>query len=207
MNRNISILLVFLCMLGCSSSKITNRWKPETIPIKNYNKLMVVGILVGDQNDLREKMENHLVGDLKERGYPAISSLKEYGPDSFVNLKEEDAYNKLEKSGVDAVVTIVLLDKKREKFYVPGRIYYSPYSDYQNHLWNYYNTINSRIYKKGYYQVNTKYFWESNFYDLASKKWLYSVQTESFEPNSVELLAHQYGKLIVKDMVTSGVIK
>ena len=207
MNKNIVILLISLLFIGCSSSWITNRWKPETMPIKNYSKVMVVGILLENQNDLREKMENHLVGDLKDRGYLAISSMKEFGPQSFVNLNEEEAYNKLDNSGVEAVITIVLLDKKREKYYVPGKIFYSPFSPYQHHLWNYYHTINNRIYQPGYYQINTKYFWESNFYDIKNKKWLYSVQTESFEPNSVEILAHQYGKLIVKNMVTSGIIK
>lgn len=161
----------------------------------------------GEQNALRQKMEDHLVGDLKGRGYNAVSSFKDFGLESFINMKEEDTYKKLEKNGIDAVVTIVLLDKKREKYYVPSRIYYSPYSNSHDHLWNYYNTISRRIYEPGYYQVNTKYFWESNFYDIAGKKWLYSVQTESFEPGSVELLAHQYGKLILKDMVSSGIIR
>ena len=171
MNRYISILILLL-FIGCKSSKITNRWTPETVQVKTYKKLMVVGLILNDTRNLREKMENHLIGDLIERGYPAISSLKEYGPMSFDKINEEATFDKLKNSGVDAVITIVLLDRKREEHYVPARIYYSPYSVYQNRFLGYYNTIYDRIYRPGYYQVKTKYFWESNFYDLESKKWL-----------------------------------
>jgi len=53
---------------------------------------------------------------------------------------------------------------------------------------------------------DTRYFWESNLFDVVSKELIYSVQTESFEPASSDILAHEYGKLIVKDMVKSQVL-
>jgi len=43
-------------------------------------------------------------------------------------------------------------------------------------------------------------------YDLTSKELLYSVQTQSFDPASSELLAHEYGKMIVANMVKKAVI-
>ena len=109
--------------------------------------------------------------------------------------------DKLQNSGFDAVITIVLLDKQKERYYVPGRLNYSPYAGYYHHFWGYYTTIYDRVYAHGYYVTNTKYFWESNLFDVASKELIYSVQTESFDPASSESLAHEYGKLIVKDMV------
>ena len=193
--------------MACSSSRITYSWKSENIPTKNYNKIMVVAIIKNNDLGLREKMENHLVGDLSEHGYAALSSLKEYGPKSFENLREEDVINKLRSSGIDAVITIVLLDKKREQYYVPGRVFYSPYTIYQRRFWGYYSTINDRIYSPGYYQVDTRYFWESNFYEGENRELLYSVQTKSFDPASTDALAHQYGKMIVTDMASKGIIK
>jgi hypothetical protein len=199
------VMLFFL--LGCSTSRITHSWKSENLPVKKYNKIMVVGLIIDNDRNIREKMENHMAGDLTERGYTAISSFREYGPKSFENMKEDEALSKLRNSGVDAVVTIVLLDKKRERYYMPGRIYYSPYTIYHRRFWGYYTTIYDRVYSPGYYQVDTKYFWESNFYDLENKDLLYSVQTESFDPVSAETLAHEYGKMIVNDMQKSGIIK
>ena len=44
-------------------------------------------------------------------------------------------------------------------------------------------------YSRGYYSISTRYFWEDNFYDVATKELLYAVQTESFDPSSMESLA------------------
>ena len=167
---------------------------------------MVVGIIAGSDWALREKMETHLVGDLADKGYNAVSAIKEYGPKNFENMKETDVLDKMSAMGVDAVLTIVLLDKDRERYYVPGRVYYSPYTIYQRNFWGYYTTIYERIYTPGYYQENTKYFWESNFYDLKNRNLLYAVHTESFDPDSMEALAHEYGLLIVNNMVKNAVL-
>jgi hypothetical protein len=197
-------------LLGCAASKITYSWKAPTIvpdSTQMYNKIMVVGLIKDNDKTVREKMENHLVGDLAERGYNAVSSLKEYGPKAFENMKEEEVMNQLKSSGINAIITIVLLDKERERYYMPARINYSPYVMYQSNFYGYYNTLLNRIYAPGYYMVDTKYFWESNFYDLQTKALIYSAQSKSFNPASTEALAHEYGKLIVKNMTAKGIIK
>lgn len=168
---------------------------------------MVIALMPENDRNRREKMEDHFVGDLTARGYKAVSSLKAYGPKFFENINEKEVLGKLDSSAVDAVITIVLLDKKKERYYMPSRVFYSPYNMYQRRFWGYYTTIYDRVYTPGYYQENTRYFWESNFYDMKSKELLYSVQTESFDPNSAEGLAHEYGKMIVKDMAKHGIVK
>ncbi len=194
-------------MVSCSSSRITNSWKSDSIPEKKFNKIIVVSIIAGSDWAIRDKMETHLVGDLSDKGYTAISAIKEYGPKYFENMNETAVLEKLANSGVDAVVTVVLLDKNKEQYYVPGKVYYSPYSIYQRNFYGYYTTIYNRVYTPGYYQVDTKYFWESNFYDLKNKSLLYSVHTETFDPESIEILAHEYGLLIVNDMSKKAVLK
>ena len=201
----IAALLISL-LGGCSSSKIMHSWKSDALATGKYNKILVVGLNGDDNIAMRAKMEEHLVGDLKALGYQAISSLQEYGPKALATREEETVLNELKSSGVDAVITIVLLDKEKEKHYVPGEVYYSPYFIYQRNFWGYYRTMYGRIYSKGYYTTSTRYFWESNLYDLKSKELLYSVQTESFDPASLESMAHEYGKLIVKDIVKKQVL-
>lgn len=200
-----TVLIIFF--IGCSTSKITNSWKLSNMPVKKYNKIMVIGLIQNNDRDLRGKMENHLVADLAEIGYAGISSLNEYGPKSFENSKEVEVLTKLGNSAVDAVITIVLLDKQKEKYYIPGRVYYSPYTIYQRRFWGYYTTIYDRVYTPGYYREDTKYFWESNFYDIETKELLYSAQTKSFDPGSAESLAHEYGQIILNDMVKQGVLQ
>jgi len=208
MKTNIIVSFVIMVfMISCSSSRITHSWKSDNIPEKKFSKIMVVSVIAGSDWSIRDKMEAHLVGDLTDKGYVAVSAIKEYGPKYFENMKEAAVLDKLSNSGVDAVITVVLLDKNKERYYVPGRVYYSPYTIYQRNFWGYYSTIYERIYTPGYYQVDTKYFWESNFYDLKNKSLLYTVQTETFDPESVEILAHEYGLLIVNDMNKKAVLK
>jgi hypothetical protein len=200
-------LTLMLIGAGCTSSKITSSWKAENISPQKYKKVMVVGLIHDADRRIQENMENHFVGDLKSLGYDAVSSLKEYGPKAFDNMNESVAIDKIKTSGVDAVITIVMLDKEKERNYVPGRVYYSPYYYYQRRFWGYYGTLNRRIYEPGYYVTNTRYFWESNLYDMNSDTLIYSVQTQSFTPAEAESLGHEYGKLIVKNMVKQGVLQ
>jgi len=167
---------------------------------------MVLGLIREADIRIREKMEDHMVGDLKDLGYNAVSSLREYGPKAFDKMDEAEALEKIRNGGVSAVITIVLLDKTRERYYVPGHISYSPYGIYHDRFWGYYNTMYGRIYSTGYYEFSTKYFLESNLFDMTTKELVYSAQTESFDPASTEMLGHEYGRMIVKDMVKKKVL-
>ena len=160
-----------------------------------------------DDRNMRSKMEHHFVGDLTEHGCIAVSSAEEFGVTSFNAMTDTEVLGKLHDKQVDAVVTIVLLDKQKERYYIPARVYYSPYSVYHNHFLSYYNAIYGRIYSPGYYQTDTRYFWECNLYDPNSKQLLYSVQTVSFDPGSAETLAHEFGKKITANMLKKGLFR
>jgi hypothetical protein len=205
--HKLAIFSLLLILSGCeSSSFITSSWKAPGVAVKNYKKIIVLGLIREEDRSVREKMEQHIVNDLRELGYDAVCSCEEYNPKFFEGLNERQAIDRLRNSGVDAVLTVTLLNKQKEKHYVPGNINYTPYSVYQNRFYGYYTTVYERIYTKGYYVTNTKYFWESNLYDLGTNMLTYSVQSQSFEPSSTESLSHEYGRMIVKDMVSKKVI-
>ncbi len=207
MKKIIGMLVLIFLAAGCTTSRITSTWKAENVVAKDYKKVMVLGLIREADRTIQENMENHLVDDLKDLGYNAVSALKEYGPKAFDKMDEDEALAKLKASGIDAVITIVLLDKEKERTYVPGRLIYSPYGYYYGRFWGYYGTIYRRIYEPGYYVTDTRYFWESNLYDLSDHQQLvYSVQTQSFDPANSDALGHEYGQLIVKSMVKANVL-
>lgn len=205
-NRQRIGFVLLLIAVGCTTSRITSSWKAEKTNPQKYNKIMVLGLIREADRSLQAKMENHLVSDLSELGYTAVSSLKEYGPKVFDNMDEAAAISKLKNSEIDAVITIVLLDKEKERKYIPGNMYYSPYNYYYNRFWGYRTALYNRIYEPGYYITNTRYFWESNLYDMSTQKLVYSVQTQSFDPANSESMGHEYGQLIVKNMVKLKVL-
>lgn len=194
------VILSLTILLSCKTSRIVHVWKAGDVVIKKYSKIMVTGLIRDTDRSIREKMEQHFADDLRTLGYTAVSALAEFGPKAFVDMNEQQALQQLKKSGVDAVLTIVLLDKKKERSYGPTR-------PYQDRFWGYYGRYNRRITEKDYYVVNTKYFWESNFYDMQDGQLLYSVQTRSFDPASAESMGHEYGKMIVSDMVAKNILQ
>jgi hypothetical protein len=192
---------IILINFGCSSTKITTSWKAPTASLQKYNKILVLGIVNDKDKNIQQKMEQHFVGDLTDLGYKAVSAFNEYGPKAFDNLSEKEALDKIKNSGADAVLTIVLLDKQQERRYVqPQPVYNRPF-------WDYYGYRYGRIYEPGYYITDTKYFWESNFYTLNNQSLLYWVQTKSFSPSSTESMGHEYGLLIVKNMIKQQIIQ
>jgi hypothetical protein len=199
-------LLCIIAITSCTSSRIISSWKETASPAETYKKIMVIALSQPD-NALKEQMEKHLLGDLKSHGIQGLSAYQEYGPKAFDKLDEQSVLEKIQNSGVDAILTIVLLDKSKERRYVGSYMHARPYAVYYNRFWGYYTTLYNRIYSPGYYVTNTEYFWESNLYDASSRKLVYSVQTKSFNPKNSEALAHEYGQLIISDMIQQKVLK
>ena len=191
---------------GCTTSFITSSWKPDNSTNKLYKKVLVLGLIGDPDRSLRENMEEHLAGDLREMGYLAFTSKDIYGPAAFQWLKEEEAINLLRDRGFDAVMTIVLLNKTKEKYYFPGRINYSPYGVQHVRFWGYYSAMQDRIYSPGYYTEDTRFFWETNLFDMSDAKLTYSAQSQSFDPVSGKKLAHEYGLMIMQDLVKKQVL-
>lgn len=201
------ILVLFAGVLfSCQTSKITHTWTESNVSPKKYNKILVLGVLKDNDRELQSKMEKHLAGDLQDLGYSAFAASEVYPPGTFIKGDTAKAVEAINSKGFDAVFTIVLLNKEKERYYVPGRVVYTPYATYHSRFDRYYYTMYDRIYTEGYYAVDTKIFWESDFYDINEHKMIYTSQTRSFDPGSKESLAHYYGVLLVNSLVKSRVL-
>ena len=195
-------------LTSCSSgTQVTSSWKSPDAPSSaaTYKKVMVVALLSEKDRSMQQAMETQMVNELTAKGISAASAYQIYGPKMF-SKNENQALRQLKKAGADAVMTISLLDKKKETNYVPGNATFAPVGIYYNRFWGYYNYAYSRMYNPGYYTTNTSYFWESNLYDVAANKLVYSVQTESFDPSSTQSLSKDYSKKILENMMKQGVL-
>jgi len=208
--KHSSLLLItgLIFLAACNTTRMTSSWKAENVEAQQYKKILVLGLINGPDRSIRENMEQNIGSNLRDLGYNTICACDEYDPKTFENMTEKEALTKLANGGVDAVLTIVLLDKTKEKYYVPGNVYYSPYAVYHNQFWGYYTTMHDRVYSKGYYVTDTKYFWETNLYSMdKAPQLLFSAQSRSFDPQSTSSLTYQYGQMIIKDLLKKKVIK
>ena len=204
----LSLLCSIAVVTSCgSSTKVTSSWKANgaASTSASLKKVMVVALLPQQDREIQQSLEKELVAKLTDKNIQAFSAYEQYGPNGLPK-NERQALNRVRRSGADGVITIVLLDKQKERDYVPGNVMVRPYGFYYNRFWGYYNNVYDRVYTPGYYETNTNYFFESNLYNLNSDKLLYSVQTESFDPSSTQQLAKEYSKSLVDDMTKGGVL-
>lgn len=210
----VMLCIAFSLLAGCSNTKVTSSWKAPgaSATTASFNKIVVAALLPPKDQALQKNMESELVSDLRSKGVNAVSAFEMYGPRYF-STNENQALRKLRKSNVDGVLTIVLLDKNKERNYTPGRVDYTPMGSafvpagfYGHRFYGYYSTVYDRIYTPGYYTTDTNYFWETNLYDVRNDKLLYSAQSESFDPSSISTLANSYSDKIVADMAKQGVL-
>jgi len=203
----IPAMMVTAFIFSCSSTKINDSWKAENAQTKPYHNVMVWALLTEKDSNLRKQMETHLVNDLIGKGYHAVSSLDVYKSKAYKKLASNEIVDEFKFTGVDAVITISLLNKEKEEKYYPRGIYNQPANrNMYGGLDNYYSGIYERVYTPGYYITTTSYFWEISLFEVKEDKMIYSVQTKSFDPITTETLAHENGLKIIRDMVKKKVI-
>ena len=199
-------LPILFFLAACQPSKIMQTWTASDHQPVKYKKILVLGVLTPADNELQIKIENHLAVDLYNLGYNAVAANQVFPPGTFVKGDSARAKAAIADKGYDAVMTIVLLDKKKEQVYVPGRVtdhsYYLRYGRFDRYL----TEVSERIYTPGYYTEETKYYWENNFYDIVARKLIYSARSRSFDTNSRNSLAHTYGQLLTENLIKSKIL-
>jgi hypothetical protein len=198
--KKIRVQIIFclsIVLYGCTSTHVVTTWKTQHYPRVNYNNILIMGIIENENDSLRREIEKHFVADLEGLGYHAVSALDEFGPKGFANLEGEAAYIKLCKKGIDAVITIALIDKRKETSGKSHKTTGYPAKYYYNRIWNYKN-IQTEF--TGEYPATGDYFWETILFDLAALEPQSTIQTRSFnaadaERRSDELLRHVIQKM------------
>lgn len=192
--------------ISCLPSKITQSWVAKDAQPTKYKKILVLGVLTDNDVELQSKIENHLSNDLRAMGYLAIAANKAFPAGTFVIGDTTRAVDALHVKGFDALLTIVLLDKKKEPYFVPGRISDPKHYEMSSRFNRYINIVSEQIYTQGYYGEETKYIWENNFYDLNTRKLIYSARSRSFDVDSKSKLAHTYGLLMAQNLVDKKIL-
>jgi hypothetical protein len=200
------LFVVALAVLGCAHRHVVTTWKPVNTKNVKLNKILVTGIVQDTNLALRQLMEQQFVTDLKSRGYNAVSSTEEFGPHGLANLQREQTYQKLCGQGIDAVLTIALLDKKKEQKYSPARVYYYSSLYYYNRIWDYKKIQADLQNQPDSNAKDTQYMWECILFDLSTLQPLYSAQTRSFDPALTTSQAQGYANRIVSELLKSKLI-
>lgn len=209
MQRIISTLFIAFLFTGCATTEMLGSLKTsEAEPVK-YKKLGVVVLSPTMYN--RSTVELAVADKLRSKGIQAkatfdifpfagkISEIRESGMDE--TTIQQKVRQRVTENELDAVLIITLFDKQKETHYVQGSsisigapIYGYPY-------YGYYGYAYSTVYSSGYYETNTQYFVETNLYDVATGKLIWTGQSKTENPESIEKEAPAFADIIVNEML------
>ena len=196
---------------SCSnSSQLTGVWvNKEKMEQKSYKKIFILAQTADIQ--ARKAVEDALVAKAKDKGFEAISSISVIVP-SLSNPEmpsKESIIEGVKSSGCDAAFIVTLLKKEENVRYTPGTTVYAPlpYYRWNSNMFNYYDYWRPSVSTPGYYSSNQNYFLQSNLYDATSQELMVSIQSELFNPETLQKFTKDYVKDIVSKLEKEGLLK
>ncbi len=216
-----ALILIALISFDCSSTtKLTTSVKVPDIAPKKYNKLAVLAFLPVISN--RATVEAAVEEMLQAQGIKGRVTFDMFplaGDKEMIQKMELDpeelkamVRKKVTENNIDGLLTISLLDAKSEDRYVEGARFsvavplHAVDPIYGYTYYDYYNYAFTTVSNPGYYVQSTTYFLESNLYDIASEKLLWTAQTTTKDPDSIEKEAMVFGKIIAQDLLRKKVV-
>lgn len=187
-------LLSSLVLLSCSNTKFTSVWMEKDIKVEPIDSMLVIGI--GKNQIARRMFEDSFVAELEKGGIKAIAIYRHIADDA--KITRESVAKIARDKDIDAVIITHLVAVDEETVYNPPVTHVSP-NAYYGRYYNYYPTVNSYVQSPGYYSTNTLVRLETSLYDTKTATLLWSAQSSTFNPDTVEDVINPVIKLVIKD--------
>jgi hypothetical protein len=205
MKSHIQLLLIISILtssISCGpSQRVTSSWKnPEHMVGKQYGKVFIAAIT--GNHRVRVSLEDHMARAARDQGMKVIRSLDEF-PSTFTRESTPDKelmLTRIRELDCDLIFTVTLLEKKSEARYVPGTPY-MPYAGYGLRFRGYYQYWWPMMYDPGYYTTDRTYSMEGNLFDVETERLIWSVQTESFNPDGIDAFSRGITEVMLERAV------
>jgi len=222
MKKLIVVILAGMMLAGCSpSTELKVAWKTGEYAPKHFQNIGILAVL--KSTEARIDVENGVKEALEARGIKGTDTWVIW---PFANNQEiirkmgyegeklkEIIQQKVKEAQMDALLIITLFDAFKEERYVPGKsvsvgIGISPgmYPAYGYPYYAYYGYAFNTMSTPGYYVDASIYFVESNLYDIASEKLIWTGQTSTQIESSLEKEGEKFGRVLVNGMIKGGVL-
>jgi hypothetical protein len=205
-------LIFIVVFTACSTTTMLESWNQKGAPPKHYGRIAVV--VISPNTQTRAVVEDAVSAQFKAKKInadPTFNTFPMAGQIGQINIDtavlQQKIRERVTSNHFEGLLTIVLLDKQKEERYVEGSSITVGAPVYGYPYYGYYSYAYQTVYTSGYYVNTTSYFLESNLYDVASGKLIWTAQTKTENPASVEAEAPNYARLIVNDILTKKVIE
>jgi hypothetical protein len=203
------LMLLVVAIPACApTQKITGLWSDhEAIPKEPFKSVFIMVLMANKNNNY--KIESQMAKVVRSRGLKAVKSNDIFPPvfSPTTDITREQLAEAIKKAGCDVVFIIALLDTKIEQHYTAGSSYSPMTYGFNGTYYGYYNYYYPQLYSPGYYTTSKTYYIQSNLYDLASEKLIWSVQSEAHNPKNLDSGFKDYSELLINKLEQEGLIK
>lgn len=171
---------------------------------KQLNSILIMGLI--NNVNLRNEVENEVVFTGKKFDLRCVNGMSMFPPELGKPFEDvERAKDRMRGNGFDAVITVTLVDVNEER-YTPPEANYSPQL-YYNRFGNYFFRTYDLVYRPGYFTRNTKYFIETNLYELKVGRLVWSGRSTTFIPDELDRYLPNYARGLFKELKLERIIE
>jgi len=190
--QSIWCLIVFAAVVAaCTTAKPIAEWRNRAYTGGPFENILIVGI--SDRVTSRRAFENSFVDRLGEEQIKATAAFAVMPENA--RPTEENIRAVIEDIHFDAVLTTHLVGVDEKEIYQP--VAYRP-APYYRSFYGYYGRVGGYVYEPGYYRRQTNVRLETNLYDTRSEALVWSMQSETIDPGSIQKLIDAEIKSVVK---------
>ncbi|RKZ14600.1 hypothetical protein DRQ53_11140 [bacterium] len=197
------MLFAVLSLAACGGgTKFSGTWtNPEFAGMQEVDQVLVVA--VADNDNSRRMFETELTNRLNKQGITAYPSVQFH--DSIEQMAKDHIQRLIDENGIEAIIVTRLVDVNREEVYVPPSTYVSSYpsygSPYYGSYYGYYSHGYSVSHSPGYSYEKVTVSLETNLYDASDEALIWSGQSNTFDPGSVQDVIGPTAQIIVEELV------
>jgi len=196
-------LPTMILMNSCATKDIVREWSPSEDHEQKLEKIMIMGLV--NQMSLRNDVEYEMADAAHKFGLKATNSMAMFPPELGKPFEDAEKLRlRLQERGFDAIITVAIIDIEAERYVGPEKKYVPMV--YYNRFTNYYHRTEVLVYKPGYFSLKTRYFLETNIYELKAGRLIWSGRSTVFDPQDVERFVPRYSKKLFRELQITGII-
>lgn len=191
--------LTAVVLTACANTSLIDSWQDES-NAHQYQHLLIIGI--SDSQQTRRIYEKYFVAELKKTGIAATPSYQLINSKQKIN--RETVVRAIEESSlpIDAVLVsyLVLADTEVRHTDSPMNLGYSGLTEN--------NQISDTIVSnRGQSRTEEVFVLKSDLYDVQSKSMVWSAQTKTVGPESVDEVVTDVTGLLIDELQSDNLIK
>lgn len=210
--KKFMVFAAFLVISACSpSTRITRSWVGPDKNNYGYNNLFVAVVLSDVAK--RQEIETDIQTKLSRIGINSTTSNATIRPSFWAStdLDKNSMIEVVKQNQKDAIMTVSLIDVQNEQRYIPGNMMMAgpmigPGAWGMNHFGGFWGWNHGMMMTPGHIVNDRKYFMEINVYDTASELLVWSAQSKTLNPRSLERFSSDFSQTVLERMLVEGVL-